>query len=501
MRLKPAILGIAALLTAQSAWPQEAIRLKNRSFQPVRVEVNGSGLPAGSHYLLRFKEFPGPAVRRELERRHVRVLAYVPDSALMVSSQRPPELGGLGVTWTGQLDPADKLSPALDSGSTGEYLVFFHADVDPAYQRALVLSLGFDIIENPYLLSGQLLVTGGAGELAALAAADAVAYIFPASTDLVSGAPVMGCAGPVTDAGPVGEYVAAGPGWPRDTSGNVALEYVFQSLTNQMDSATAEGEIERAFREWEKYANVTLSPGTQADAVRTIAILFARGAHGDAYPFDGPGGVLAHTFYPAPPNSEPVAGDMHFDADESWHAGANTDLFSVALHEAGHALGLGHSANPGAVMYPYYRMSSGLTDDDIAGIRALYGAPGTAGTPASPSSPPPAQPPSQPPQPPVQPPSAPPAGDTTPPLLTIVSPGPTITSTTSASLHMTGSASDSVGVTAVRWSTSNGDSGDAAGTTSWTADVPLLVGNTVVTVRAYDAAGNSGWRSITVVRH
>jgi hypothetical protein len=30
--------------------------------------------------------------------------------------------------------------------------------------------------------------------------------------------------------------------------------------------------------------------------------------------------------------------------------------------------------------------------------------------------------------------------------------------------------------------------------------VPLLVGSNVVTVRAYDAAGNSGWRAVTVVR-
>jgi hypothetical protein len=27
------------------------------------------------------------------------------------------------------------------------------------------------------------------------------------------------------------------------------------------------------------------------------------------------------------------------------------------------------------------------------------------------------------------------------------------------------------------------------------------VGNTVITVRAYDAAGNFSWRAITVVRH
>jgi hypothetical protein len=30
--------------------------------------------------------------------------------------------------------------------------------------------------------------------------------------------------------------------------------------------------------------------------------------------------------------------------------------------------------------------------------------------------------------------------------------------------------------------------------------VPLLVGNNVVTIRAYDAVGNSSWRAITVVR-
>ena len=42
-----------------------------------------------------------------------------------------------------------------------------------------------------------------------------------------------------------------------------------------------------------------------------------------------------------PLNPEPIAGDMHFDNDESWRIGANLDVFSVALHETGHALGLG----------------------------------------------------------------------------------------------------------------------------------------------------------------
>ena len=142
-------------------------------------------------------------------------------------------------------------------------------------------------------------------------------------------------------------------------------------------------------------------------------------------------------------------------------------------------------------MYPYYRFTTGLTSDDIAGIRNLYGAAGA--TPATPTTPTPGQPANPP---------APPSGgsDTTPPSLQITSPTLTIVNTSSASIAFSGTAADNVGVTAVKWSTSTGSSGVAAGTKVWSATVPLLVGNNVVTVRAYDAAGNSGWRSVTVVR-
>jgi hypothetical protein len=61
-------------------------------------------------------------------------------------------------------------------------------------------------------------------------------------------------------------------------------------------------------------------------------------------------------------------------------------------------------------------------------------------------------------------------------------------------------ASDNVAVTAVKWTNSTGDAGVASGTTSWSANVPLLVGTNTITVRAYDAAGNSAWRALTVVR-
>jgi hypothetical protein len=429
----------------------------------------------------------------------MRVLQYVPDSALMVASPVTPDLDGLDILSAGTLAPSDKISPLLADQVTGALLVVFHTDVEMAKARDLVRARGFDVLENPALLAGHLVVSGPHSALGALAESDEVAYIMPASADLAAGIPLAGCTGATTEAGPVGEYVLVSRGWPHDSSGNVALHYFIRSLTDKMDPDTARSEIERALREWTRYANFTLTPGRQQGGERTVDILFARGSHGDGYPFDGAGATLAHTFYPAPPNPEPVAGDMHLDADEPWHSGANVDLYSVALHEAGHALGLGHSDRPGAVMYPYYRLSTGLTDDDIAGIRALYGSNVTP-TPAAPPTPTPAPAPPPVPTPTPAPAPSPAPGDTTPPSLQIKTPGFTITSTSAASIAVSGTASDNVAVAAIKWTNSTGESGVAAGTSSWSANIPLLVGTNVITVRAYDAAGNSAWRALTVVR-
>jgi len=482
------------LLLAHAAGA-EAIRLKTRTID----STSTSDVKPGRHFVVQFRSHPGPEVRAELERRGIRVLGYVPDEALMASSRTVPDLEGLDVAWVGSLPASDKLSPELALARQGAYLVMLHQDVPSSVGRRIVRRQGFLVLDHPGLLSGHLLVIGASQGLLDLASNDEVAYILPASPDLLGGQPVLGCAGPLTAAGPVGQYVKVGSGWPKPADGTVKLNYVFESLTSKLDSSAARSEIARALGEWARYANLQFSVASDPAAARTIAILFASRAHGDAYPFDGPLGALAHTFFPAPPNSEPIAGDMHLDADENWQIGANIDLFSVALHEAGHALGLGHSDRPGSVMYPYYHLLAGLSADDIAGIRDLYGSSDAAPpqVPVLPPAQPPAAPPSAPP-----PPSDPPPGgpDRAPPSLRIASPAASIVSTSSASITIRGTAADNVGVTAVHWSNSTGGSGVASGTNNWSAEVPLLVGTTAVTIRAYDAAGNSGWRAITVVR-
>lgn len=151
------------------------------------------------------------------------------------------------------------------------------------------------------------------------------------------------------------------------------IEYAFINGTEKLEGDTEWDLVRQAFALWAAQSPLTF---TEVDSTNTadIVIGWASGDHGDGDPFDGPGDVLAHASFPNPYDDRQVF--LHFDDDERWvnSETSNVDLLTVAAHELGHALGLAHSSDPNALMYPSYDGPRRfLGDDDIAGIQELYG--------------------------------------------------------------------------------------------------------------------------------
>lgn len=547
------------------------------------------------HFLIQPHKHPDRGTISRLESRGIRTLGYVPGGGLLVSASLDAALDARDVRWAGAISGSDKFEPGFEESPTGHYVVEFYPDVDMAEARGLLAAAGIVQKDNPDLLRNQLLVEATLTRMQAIADEDIVSFIYAAIPELVAGIPVMACGGPAIDIAPIAAIAvtSVGEGWDGPGKGTGAIRYFFGALTTRMTDAQVKQDFVRALGEWTRYARLDFTETNRAGLEQSIDLLFASGTHNDPYPFDGRGTVLAHTFYPAPPNAEPLAGDMHFDDDEPWTSGGAIDFYSTTLHELGHALGIGHINTSGAVMYPFYRKVTALGQPDIDAVRALY-AEGTGSvTPAPGDNPPPVDPPPPPAapaavtlrltapssqdvqqtapsitvrgtaahpsgiasvswtnsrggsgaatgaldwsfsagalpaganeititarandsqaapvsltlrvnvtDPPPAPPTPPAAPDRIAPALAITSPGMSSYATTLPEIRVAGTASDNTGLDRVVW-TLGSRSGTAAGTRTWSASIPLATGMNNIVIRAYDAAGNSSWRSLSVTK-
>jgi hypothetical protein len=153
----------------------------------------------------------------------------------------------------------------------------------------------------------------------------------------------------------------------------------FDSALANIPASQRTGEVLRAFQSWIDVANVNV--GVVADGgqpvgaagtafgdprfgdVRIAAVPLATENVALGFPFDIAAGTRA--------------GDITFNSGNSFvvGSGAGYDLFSVALHEAGHVFGLPGSSDPTSARYQTAdRVRSGPNAADIAAIQALYGA-------------------------------------------------------------------------------------------------------------------------------
>ncbi len=186
-------------------------------------------------------------------------------------------------------------------------------------------------------------------------------------------------------------YTATGGAWPHPVlitysfvpDGTNVANYpsnLFQAFNAKWSTATWEGVFAEAAAIWEQVANINLvqvsdngtpdggGPDEQGDP-----------GFGDIRIAGLPSsvlgtGTLGYTLLPPPINGSSAAGDIIMNTSQPWQINSNYDLLTVAIHEFGHALGLGESQVQAAVMYgTYTTIKQSLAADDIAGIDSIYG--------------------------------------------------------------------------------------------------------------------------------
>ncbi|WP_156434728.1 matrixin family metalloprotease [Bradyrhizobium lablabi] len=137
------------------------------------------------------------------------------------------------------------------------------------------------------------------------------------------------------------------------------------TVTWAVDDSISQTELQTinaAFAEWSEVANIQFQ---QVASTAESDIDFANSA------LDGAGNVLGVTGF-SYSGGQLQSADIKFDSGDNL---SGSDFSLVAIHEIGHAIGLGHFNDDPAVMNSTANFDlTGLAQSDIDGVLALYGA-------------------------------------------------------------------------------------------------------------------------------
>ena len=153
--------------------------------------------------------------------------------------------------------------------------------------------------------------------------------------------------------------------------GKTHLTYYMSSRdTNDMEAEVWDKEFRLAFDAWSEIIPLTFEKIDNKNKADVLIGVSKRRRSG----FGRSGGVLAWAQMPSSRNYDGQLWTM-FDLAENWVLPDDDGIIlrTVACHEIGHLLGLDHSNDKSALMYPYINDALKPRDDDVKKIQKLYG--------------------------------------------------------------------------------------------------------------------------------